>query len=256
MRNGRTGIYAAAAAICLLAGLGVAGAAGAPKRADQVIEAHDDFVWHPATVTIQTHETVTWRFVSGFHNVRSTSANWTFTTGDGQPATGDHPYTFDTPGTYTFECEFHAAQGMTGTVTVQDEPVTPTPTPTTTATPTTSATPTPTPTTQPGGGMPTTPPPSAGTDTVKPRVRSVKLKALRRAVRVQFKLSEPATVTVAVKRRKAVLKSKRIQAGAGVHKVTLRSKRLKKGRYTIEIRARDAYGNRSKLATKRLVLRR
>jgi predicted phage tail protein len=84
----------------------------------------------------------------------------------------------------------------------------------------------------------------------------VKLKALRRAVRVRFKLSEPATVAVAVKRRKAVLKSKRIQAPAGTHSLTLRSKRLKKGRYTVVIRARDAYGNRSKPATKRLSLRR
>jgi hypothetical protein len=75
-------------------------------------------------------------------------------------------------------------------------------------------------------------------------------------VRVRFKLSEPATVTVAVKRRKAVLKSKRLQAGAGTHSVTLRSKRLRKGHYTVLIRARDAYGNRSKLATKRVALRR
>jgi hypothetical protein len=84
----------------------------------------------------------------------------------------------------------------------------------------------------------------------------VSAKALRRAVRVKFRLSEPATVTVRVKRGRRVVKSKRVQAGAGTHTVTVRSKKLKKGRYTIEVLARDASGNRSKLATKRLTLRR
>jgi P pilus assembly chaperone PapD len=81
---------------------------------------------------------------------------------------------------------------------------------------------------------------------------------LRRAVRVRFRLSEPATVTVRVKRRgsRKVLKSASVQAPAGTRTVTLRSKRLKKGRYTVDLRARDAFGNRSSLATKRLTLRR
>ena len=74
-------------------------------------------------------------------------------------------------------------------------------------------------------------------------------------MRVRFRLSEPATVTVRVKRGRKVLKSKRVQAGAGTHSVTVRSKKLKKGRYTVEVLARDAFGNRSKLATKRLSVR-
>jgi hypothetical protein len=86
----------------------------------------------------------------------------------------------------------------------------------------------------------------------------VRLKARRGAVRVQFRLSEPATVTVRVKRRgsRKVIKSARVQARAGTRSVTLRSKRLKKGRYTVEVQARDAFGNRSSLAKKRLTLRR
>jgi hypothetical protein len=36
----------------------------------------------------------------------------------------------------------------------------------------------------------------------------------------------------------------------------VRSKKLKQGRYTVEVRARDAFGNRSKPATKRLSVRR
>jgi hypothetical protein len=76
-------------------------------------------------------------------------------------------------------------------------------------------------------------------------------------VRVRFSLSEPATVTLRIKRRgsRKALKSARVQAAAGMRSVTLRSKRLRKGRYTVEIQARDAYGNRSSLAKKRLTLR-
>ena len=136
---------------------------------------------------------------------------------------------------------------MIGTVTVQDDPVDPTVTPSPTSTPTPSPQP---------SGPPSTPPPSAGTDTVKPTVKSVKAKVLKRAVRVQFRLSESATVTVKIKRRgsRKVLKSASVQARAGTRTVTLR-KRLVEGRYTIEIQARDAYGNRSSLAAKRLTLR-
>ena len=49
------------------------------------------------------------------------------------------------------------------------------------------------------------------------RAAACSSKALRRAVRVRFRLSEPATVTVRVKRRGSskVLKSKRVQAAAG-----------------------------------------
>ena len=86
-------------------------------------------------------------------------------------------------------------------------------------------------------------------------MRSVRLKALRRAVRVRFRLSEPATVTVGIKRAGRVLKAARVQARAGTRTVTLRGTRLRKGRYTVEIRARDAFGNRSRLAKKRLAVR-
>ena len=82
----------------------------------------------------------------------------------------------------------------------------------------------------------------------------MRLTALRNAVRVRFRLSERATVTLRVKRARTVLKSARVQAAAGVRTVTLRSKRLKEGRYMVEIQAQDAFGNRSRLAKKRLKL--
>ncbi|HEX5616889.1 MAG TPA: plastocyanin/azurin family copper-binding protein, partial [Solirubrobacteraceae bacterium] len=221
-------------------------------RDDQTITADDGLVFTPDQVQIDVGDTVTWSFDNPNmpHNVAAKSDSPTaWATGDENNYGTNHPdvvHTFAAAGTYTFQCQVHP--DMDGTVVVGDggNPD-PTPTP--------SPTPTPTPTTQPGTTHPTTPPPSGDTDTIKPTVRSVKLKALRRAVRVRFRLSEPATVTVRVKRGRRVVKSKRVQAGAGTHSVTVRSKKLKKGRYTVEILARDASGNRSRLATKRLSVR-
>jgi plastocyanin len=233
----RTGIYAAVAAVAVTVGLGGVGAAGARSAAEHVLTAPAfDGPWSPAShITIQTGDSVRWTFPEGVHNVQSTGTNWSPPIPDDKPVAGhlDVTYTFSVAGVYTFVCEAHPGT-MDGTITVEDPPAAATPTPT--PTPSSTAVP------QPSG------------DTVKPTVRSVGLKALRRAVRVRFRLSEPATVTVRVKRRgsRKVLKSARIQAQAGTRTVTLRSKRLKKGRYTVEIQARDAAGNRSSVARKQL----
>jgi plastocyanin len=205
-------------------------------------------------VSIAPGDTVTFHFdgttgMAGPHNAADANTPppaapaWT-EPGDGTfVTTGSYPHQFDTEGTYKYICQIHPQ--MKGTITVgtpaeepppddDDPPSSPPPT---------------------GGTHPTTPAPTPSADSVKPTVKRVKLKALRRAVRVRFRLSEPATVTVRVKRGSKVLKSKRVQAGAGTHSVTLRSKRLKKGRYTVEVLARDASGNRSRLASKRLSVR-
>ena len=250
MRKGRGGIYAAIAAIAGTVGLGVVGAAGANDAATHELTGQvNSGPWSPANdITIQTGDSVTWKFDTGsYHNVQSTGDNWTDPIPDDQPIPNHPPVTrtFAEPGVYTFVCEAHLGF-MDGSITVQDEPGDPTPDPTT------SATPSPTPSPQPSD--PTTPDPGGGDDTVKPSVGKLRLKPMRRAVRVSFRLSEPATVTVTVKKRGSskVLKSKRLQASAGTRSVTLRSKQLKRGRYTVEIRARDAYGNRSSLAKKTL----
>jgi plastocyanin len=235
------------AAVALTGALAVAGPAYAD---DQTITADDNVVFTPEQVTIDVGDSVTWTFANPFtaHNVAAKADSpdaWS--TGDG-PWTTNHdpvgPIQFDAEGTYTFECQLH--NGMDGTVIVGDGVGDPPDDPPDDDPPSSPP---------PTGGTPTTPPPTPGADAVKPTVKSVKLKALRRAVRVRFRLSEPATVTVRVKRGRKVVKSKRVQAGAGTHSVTVRSKKLKKGRYTVEILARDASGNRSRLATKRLSVR-
>jgi plastocyanin len=253
----RTGVYVAIAAIAASGAVGVAGAGASSAAQEHVLHAPVAPTWQPSNnITIQTGDRVRWTFdPGGFHNVQS-SGTWTQPIPDDDPRT-NHPdvtSTFTAEGVYSFHCDAHPG-AMDGTVTVEDEPVDPTPSPSPSPTPTPSPSPTPIP--QPSGGThPTTPPPSPGTDTVRPNVRSLKLTSLRRAVRVRFKLSEPATVTLRARRGRTVAADTRVQAGAGTHRVTLRSKRLKKGRYVVAVQARDAFGNRSRLATKRLALRR
>ena len=104
-------------------------------------------------------------------------------------------------------------------------------------------------TTPPVDDHTSTPPPAgaARADRVAPALSSLKLKALRRGARVTFKLSEPATVTLRFKQRGSskVVRTVRLQARPGARTVDVRSARLKRGRYTVELQARDAAGNGS-----------
>jgi plastocyanin len=250
--------------IAVIAGLGAAAQASAAENADvYVVDTDIDHLCFTtdstattcpadgADVAIAPGDTVTWHFAStgtfGGHNAadadHGSSPTWKVPA-SGFVTTGTGEKTFDTAGVYKFLCQAHPQ--MHGTVTVGTPP--PPPPPPDDNPPPSSPPPT--------GTHPVTPPPSPAADTVKPSVRKVKLKALRRAVRVRFRLSEAATVTLRAKRGRKVVVAKRVQASAGTHTVTLRSKRLKKGRYVVQIQARDAFGNRSKLATKRLALRR
>jgi plastocyanin len=261
--KGTRGVMAACTAIGAAAALVTVGATGASGQlANQTFYANEGLCFttdpaatcpasgDPAEVTIQAGEAVDVNFPGGVgtapHNAVASSGNWTWTSDP--PSSDTRTKTtpaFSTNGDYDFVCAVHG--GMRATIHVQGGSTgTPTPTPSPTATPT------PTPTTTPTD---TTPAPHASADTVKPSVRRLRLKALRRhAARLTFTLSENATLTIRVKRGHRVLKTVRVQARKGTHSVRLRN--LRKGRYTIDVRARDAAGNRSRLATKRLRVRR
>jgi len=253
----------------VIAGVGVAGAA--ETAADETIRAQAA-VWDKPAVSISTGDTVTWNFDSGDglpHNVAGVSGPpedpaWpeVFTL----PATtGTYSYTFTQPGTYEFVCQVHAGT-MKGTVTVTGAPATPTPTPSETPTPTPTATATATVTPPPSVPQPTAVPtaaPPAGDDRVTPapsRASSsdrtapafsqLKLKAVRRGARVRFRLSEPASVTIRFKRGKATKRTVRRALRAGTRTVTVRGSKLVRGRYRVELQARDARGNRSKVVRK------
>jgi X-Pro dipeptidyl-peptidase len=83
-------------------------------------------------------------------------------------------------------------------------------------------------------------------DRLAPTLASLKLGAGRHALKVSFRLSEPATVTAAVNRHgsKRVLKRVKVKLGKGKRTITLRSSKLGRGRYVLKLSAVDAAGNK------------
>jgi len=278
-RFGQGGIVAAGVSVAAVAVMAATGAAGAAQRTaatDHPIYAVDQngscYSASAATadcaggvrgdVSIATGDSVTWTVgpprstqahnAAASNDVPADPAWKTYATDF--TADGEFTRTFNQPGTYDFVCQAHPS--MEGTITVTGDPVeTPTPTPTSTATPTPTPSASPPPTPQPGGTS-TTPAPSPTPDNVKPAVQRLKLKALRHAARVRFTLSESATVRVRVSKGKRVIKTVRFATHAGTRTVTVRSRKLKKGRYTIEIVARDTSGNLSLAVRKSIRIRR
>jgi plastocyanin len=279
----RAGLLAAAAVVATTGAVGVAGVAGAAEQADWTVHAKDNRDTNPvtdncfstdpepaevcepdevATLDISTGDTVTWDFGGSDvgHNAASDNdvaadpawSSWKEPP-SGVVTSGRYSREFTQPGDYEFVCQAHPTT-MRGTISVTGEATEP---PNDPPDDPPADSPTNTPSSPPPDTSGTTPAPTPEDDAVKPTVRKVKLEAKRRAVRVRFRLSEAATVTIKVKRRgsKKVLKAARLQAPVGTRSVMLRSKRLKSGRYTVEIQARDAYGNRSSVARKRLALR-
>ena len=90
-------------------------------------------------------------------------------------------------------------------------------------------------------------------DTSKPGLSSVSAKRVAKgSARVRFKVSEDSDVSVSFKRGGRTVKSA-LASGTGTRSVTVRG--LKAGRYTVQVRATDIAGNRSKLRTLRLNVR-
>lgn len=262
------GVIAAIAAAAVTAAVGAAGASSG--AADTTIYASETngncFTTSPAKpdcattsgdVSIETGDTVTWDFAGSGANHNAASANDV----PADPAWKDYatPFSnsdaysreFTQPGVYEYVCQAHP--GMDGTITVTGEPIA-TQTPSPTPTPTATASPSP----QPSAPGTHTPPPTGGApDLVEPTLGSLGAKGRRRALTVSFTLSENATVLVRVKRGRRVIKSVARQVAAGERRLRVRSAKLRKGRrYTVELRARDASGNRSTPAFKSLRIRR
>jgi plastocyanin len=268
-------VIAALVAVAGTAAVGVTGAAGASGQADHRVYALEvaggTFCFSTDSTTCAGHvdldisgtgsgDTVIWDFSDGPyanpHNAVSDSGNWSFSTGAPTQNHVPNPdrFTFTQNGTYEFICEAHPVQ-MSGTITVtggSDPTSSPSPSPTV------SATPTPTPSTQPSDPGITTPRPTGGaSDLVKPTLKSIGAKGKRRAVRVTFRLSENATVTIRVKRGNRTVRTITKQLAAGKRSLAVRSAKLRKGRrYRVVVWARDASGNVSTPASKSLRIRR
>ena len=262
----RGGVPWLAVALVAVTGVvaGVSVAAASAPTADVTVTATVSNTWDKPSVSISTGDTVTWNYNAGNsipHNTESVTGPPEDPTWDAfatEVSTGTGAYQFTQPGTYTYLCTVHR-DVMTGTVVVTGAPVTPTATTTATATATRTATPTSTAT--PGatrtptpalGEDRTTPAPtgSALLDKSAPAITNFRLKAVRRGATVRFTLSESSAVTIRFKKGSATLRTARLSARAGSRAVTVRGSKLVKGRYSVEIEARDARGNRAPLARK------
>lgn len=146
--------------------LGVAGAAGV--AAATVSVAAKNYVFQPASKTVNVGDTVVWTMTGEPHTVRSGTVD-----GSGVPHPGgpldsgivpSYQFKFTKAGTYPYFCEIHAEQ-MTGTIKVVAPKPTPKPTPRPTARPT--ARPTPRPTARPTP-LPTTAPTAVPVPTASP----------------------------------------------------------------------------------------
>jgi plastocyanin len=231
-----------AAALVVLGALVCAPAASAQGPVYQAIDdpGGDNHRWEPGTeVAVQAGDTVTWRYdgTTLAHNVKSTSANWNLDT----PASTSDPtpvtFRFPAEGTYTFVCKFHA-DTMTGQVKVGNPPPPPPP----------PLSEQPFPNDQPA------PATLEVADQRRPRLSRVRAKAVRDGARVRFRLSERARVTVRFKLAGITVKSVRRNLRAGARRIIVRDARMR-GRYRIEVFARDLAGNRSLVKRKRVTVR-
>jgi plastocyanin len=215
----------------------------APSASAQ-IQAVDDLSgannrWEPRAVTVQVGQSVTWRYdgTQLAHNVKSTSANWNIdsatSTQDGRPVT----FTFTAEGTYSFVCKFHA-DTMTGEVTVGSPPPPPPPPPSEQHFPNDQQ------------------PPSRleRADRKRPELTRVRAKPVRNGARVRFRLSERSRVTVRFTLAGVTVKTVRRTFRRGARALTVRDRRMR-GRYRVEVVARDLAGNRSRLRHTRVRVR-
>jgi plastocyanin len=96
----------------------------------------NQLVFRPETLTVPAGTTVTWRFVSPNHNVCCVPDHHRdvelpdgadpFASYEGDDLAATRPvgdtfaHTFETPGRYVYVCIPHAANGMVGTIQVED----------------------------------------------------------------------------------------------------------------------------------------
>jgi plastocyanin len=193
------------------------------------VQVLDNF-FSPSTVTIQQGDTVRWTFIGQDHSVTSHSGQAeSFDSDPGDPdpehAPGDtFSHTFSAAGSFTYFCKVHPS--MTGRVNVQAPAGTPPP----------SGTPPPADTTAPV----VTNLRARGGRTCKGRPR----RCRKRPTRVSFALSEAATVRIRLKRSRGRSPAPISREGkVGANKLRLSTRRVRRGRYTLTLRATDAAGN-------------
>ena len=97
------------------AGYGSTGNNPAPPPANTVFMA--GMAFSPPTITVTAGTAITWQNNDSFaHTATSDSSAWN--TGRVDPG-GTAKITFNTPGTYPYNCVYHVSMGMRGTVIVK-----------------------------------------------------------------------------------------------------------------------------------------
>jgi plastocyanin len=79
-----------------------------------------NFTFTPATINAQVGDVIIWRWVNGMHTTTSTSVPAGARTWN-SPLDSAHlqfRYRVQVAGTYQYQCNFHFAQGMVGTIVV------------------------------------------------------------------------------------------------------------------------------------------
>ena len=79
-----------------------------------------NFTFQPATINAHVGDMIIWRFVNGMHTTSSTSVPAGAQTWNA-PIDSTHTqfrYRVQVAGTYQYQCNFHFAQGMVGTIVV------------------------------------------------------------------------------------------------------------------------------------------
>jgi plastocyanin len=221
--------------------------------ADQDV-AISDYAFTPKQVAVLPGETVSWHNVPGSvpHNVKFEDQD---TALGAASANFSASRTFGQAGTYRYRCALHSS--MTGTVYVNATGTVPTPAGSSTPTPSPSPTPTPSPTDGgAGGGSPTgTPPPATGGGGAPvPAVSAFRARAARSrfctrrtaacrkpGVFLLIDLAAPHAVRVRGTLRRATRRVRAVSmlVTPGHRRVRLPGARLKRGRYSLVLRAGD-----------------
>ena len=166
----------------------------------------------PATVTID--DPIIWQWEGPDRNHSVTADDGSFDSDPGKTSGISHgsedafSQTFSVPGAYTYHCKVHTF--MRGTIHVTGDP-------------------------------PSTP---AG-DTTAPAIERLRIKRGRRTAMVRVSFSEPVDFSLRIRRGKRTLSTHRYTTGAGATTLRVSIRKLKRGRHTVLVTARDKAGNKA-----------
>jgi plastocyanin len=194
----------------------------APALAANASVTVNDKAFSPADVAISPGESVTWSWGEAGHNVRVTDGPSTFDSGF-KPAGATYAKAFTTAGTYRYVCDAHPTD-MRGTVTV-------------------------------GGATSAaaSPAPGAATPPASPALRLSGVSVSRLGV-VRLRASVAGLLRVLLRRGTRIVRRWTVPLAAGPNRVPLALRRVRLGRYRLELHALGAGGRVVHRVTRRLVV--